>query len=140
MAKEPKTRITEESVADFLDAIPDESRRADCKTVAKIMRKVTKAAPKMWGPSIVGFGTREYQGASGSATWMLIGFSPRKANLTLYIMTGIERHPELFKRLGKFKNGKGCLYINRLSDIDLKVLEQIITESVARIKSSQSLR
>jgi hypothetical protein len=134
MAREPKTKLTEASVDDFLDGIPEEERRTDCKAVAKLMKKVTKAAPKMWGTSIVGFGTREYQGASGTSTWMEIGFSPRKANLTLYIMTGIESHPALFKRLGKYKNGKGCLYINHLSDIDLNVLEQIITASVGRIR------
>jgi hypothetical protein len=134
MAREPKTKLTEASVDDFLDSIPDEERRTDCKAVAKLMKRVTKAAPKMWGSSIVGFGTREYQGASGTSTWMEIGFSPRKANLTLYIMTGIESHPALFKRLGKYKNGKGCLYINHLSDIDLNVLEQIITASVGRIR------
>jgi hypothetical protein len=134
MAREPKTKLTEASVDEFLDSIPDDERRADCKAVAKLMKKVTKAAPKMWGTSIVGFGTREYQGASGTSTWMEIGFSPRKANLTLYIMTGIESHPALFKRLGKYKNGKGCLYINRLSDVDLNVLEQIMTASVGRIR------
>jgi hypothetical protein len=134
MAREPKTKLTEASVDDFLESIPDEGRRTDCKAVAKLMKKVTKAAPKMWGTSIVGFGTREYQGASGTSTWMEIGFSPRKANLTLYVMTGIESHPALFKRLGKYKNGKGCLYINRLSDVDLNVLEQIITASVGRIR------
>ncbi len=134
MAREPKTKLTEASVEDFLDGIPDDERRADCKAVAKLMKKVTKATPKMWGTSIVGFGTREYQGASGTSTWMEIGFSPRKANLTLYIMTGIESHPALFKRLGKYKNGKGCLYINHLSDIDVDVLEQIMTASVGRIR------
>jgi hypothetical protein len=134
MARESKTKLTEASVDDFLDSIPDDGRRADCKAVAKLMKKVTKAAPRMWGTSIVGFGTREYQGASGTSTWMEIGFSPRKANLTLYIMTGIEAHPALFKQLGKYKNGKGCLYINRLSDVDLNVLEQIITASVEGIR------
>jgi hypothetical protein len=134
MAREPKTKLTEASVDEFLDSIPDDERRADCKAVAKLMKKVTKAVPKMWGTSIVGFGTREYQGASGTSKWMEIGFSPRKANLTLYIMTGIESHPALFKQLGKYKNGKGCLYINHLSDIDLNVLEQIITASVRRIR------
>jgi hypothetical protein len=137
MAKEPKTKITEASVDDFLDSIPDAERRADCKAVAKLMKKVTKAAPKMWGTNIVGFGTRKYQGSSGTSTWMEIGFSPRKANLTLYIMTGIEAHPALFKKLGKYKNGKGCLYINHLSDIDMKVLELIITASVARIRGQK---
>jgi hypothetical protein len=134
MAREPKTKLTEASVDDFLDSIPDEERRADCKAVAKLMKKVTKAAPKMWGASIVGFGTRKYQGASGTTDWMLIGFSPRKANLTLYIMTGIEAHPALFKQLGKYKNGKGCLYINHLADVNLEVLEQIITASVKRLR------
>jgi hypothetical protein len=134
MARESKTKLTEASVDDFLDSIRDDARRADCKAVAKLMKKVTKAAPRMWGTSIVGFGTREYQGASGTSTWMEIGFSPRKANLTLYIMTGIEAHPALFKQLGKYKNGKGCLYINRLSDVDLNVLEQIITASVEGIR------
>ena len=134
MPREPKTKITDASVADFFDSIPDKERREDCRAVAKLMQKITKAKPKMWGTSIVGFGTRVYQGSSGEATWMEIGFSPRKANLTLYIMTGVDAHPALFKKLGKFKNGKGCLYINHLSDIDMKVLEKIITASVARIR------
>lgn len=137
MAKEPKTKVNEASVAKFIDSLADAGTREDCRAVAKLMEKVTKAKPKMWGTSIVGFGTRDYQGSSGTSTWMEIGFSPRKANLTLYIMTGIERHPELFKRLGKFKNGKGCLYLKRLSDIDIKILEQIIRESVARIRSGK---
>ena len=135
MAREPKTKVTQASVAEFLESLPDAATRADCKAVAKLMQKVTKAKPKMWGTSIVGFGTRDYPGASGTSTWMEIGFSPRKANLTLYIMTGIERHPELFKKLGKYKNGKGCLYLKRLTDIDMNVLEQIITASVKRIRS-----
>jgi hypothetical protein len=134
MPKEPKTKLTDASVADFFDSIPDKERREDCRAVAKLMQKVTKAKPAMWGASIVGFGTRVYQGSSGTSTWMEIGFSPRKANLTLYIMTGVEAHPALFKKLGKYKNGKGCLYINRLSDIDIKILEKIITASVARIR------
>ena len=137
MAKEPKTKVNEASVADFLDSIPDAGRRDDCKAVAKLMQKVTKAKPKMWGTSIVGFGTRDYPGASGTSTWMEIGFSPRKANLTLYIMTGIERHPALFKKLGKYKHGKGCLYLKHLADVDVKVLEEIITASVGRIRRGE---
>jgi hypothetical protein len=135
MSREPKTKVSEASVEKFFDALPDAAVRADCRAVSKLMKKVTNAEPKMWGTSIVGFGTRDYEGASGTSTWMEIGFSPRKANLTLYIMTGIERHPELFERLGKYKNGKGCLYLKRLADIDIKILEQIIRESVARIRS-----
>jgi hypothetical protein len=134
MPREPKTKLNDASVADFLDGIPDKERREDCRAVAKLMQKVTKAKPKMWGTSIVGFGTRVYQGSSGEATWMEIGFSPRKAALTLYIMTGVERLPALFKKLGKYKTGKGCLYLKHLSDIDVKVLEKIITASVARIR------
>jgi hypothetical protein len=138
MPREPKTKVNEASVAEFFDSLPDAATRADCRAVAKLMQKVTKAKPKMWGASIVGFGTRDYQGSSGTSTWMEIGFSPRKANLTLYIMTGVERQPALFKKLGKFKTGKGCLYLKRLSDIDITVLEQIITESVARIRGGVS--
>ena len=134
MPREPKTKVTEASVEKFFESLPDAATRDDCRAVAKLMQKVTKAKPKMWGTSIVGFGTRDYRGASGTSTWMEIGFSPRKANLTLYIMTGIERHPELFKKLGKYKHGKGCLYLKHLTDIDVKVLEQIITASVARIR------
>jgi hypothetical protein len=134
MSREPKTKVTEASVEKFLESLPDAATRDDCRAVAKLMQKVTKAKPKMWGTSIVGFGTRDYQGASGTSRWMEIGFSPRKANLTLYIMTGIERHPALFKKLGRFKHGKGCLYLKRLTDIDMKVLEEIITASVTRIR------
>jgi hypothetical protein len=137
MAREPKTKVNEASVTEFLESLPDAATRADCKAVAKLMQKVTKAKPKMWGTSIVGFGTRDYPGASGTSTWMEIGFSPRKANLTLYIMTGIERHPALFKKLGKYKHGKGCLYLKHLADVDVKVLEEIITASVGRIRRGE---
>ena len=133
-----KTKKTDASVAKFLDAIPDATMRADCRTVAKMMERVTKAKPKMWGSSIVGFGTSMYEGRTGAVDWMLVGFSPRKVALTLYIMTGVDRHPALFQRLGKFKTGKACLYLKRLADVDVKVLEQIVKESVMLITRAQT--
>ena len=129
MPRELKTKKTTESVAAFIEGIHDAELRADCRAVAKLMRKATGAAPKMWGTSIVGFGEREYQGASGSMRWMVLGFAPRKANLTMYLMGGVQRHPALLKKLGKHKTGKGCLYVKRLADVDLNVLEEIITDA-----------
>jgi len=131
MPRELKTKKTEASVAEFLAAIPEADLRADCRAVAKLMQKATGAPGKMWGASIVGFGDREYQGASGTTKWMVMGFAPRKANLTLYLMGGIHSHPALLKKLGKHKTGKGCLYVKRLADVDAKVLEEIITASAA---------
>jgi hypothetical protein len=136
---EPKTKKTSASVAAFLDAIPDATMREDSRVVATLMKKVTKAEPKMWGTSIVGFGNRPYTGASGkSVDWPLVAFSPRKAALTLYIMDGIERHASLARTLGKYSTGKACLYIKRLSDIDLPTLEKIVKESVARLERSSA--
>ncbi len=128
MPRELKTKKTDASAAKFLAALPDAELRGDCQALAKLMQKATGAPPKMWGPSIVGFGDREYQGASGSMRWMVIGFAPRKANITLYHM-GIQRQPALLEKLGKHKTGKGCLYIKRLADVDVKVLEKIIAAS-----------
>ncbi|MFI5232514.1 MAG: DUF1801 domain-containing protein [Gemmatimonadales bacterium] len=131
MPRELKTKETKASVAKFLDAIPEAGIRADCKKVAALMKKATGAPGKMWGPGIVGFGDRVYQGASGSTNWMIVGFAPRKANLTLYLVGAIQRHPALLKRLGKHKTGKGCLYVKRLADVDVGVLGEIIEASVA---------
>ena len=119
MPRELKTKKTNASVTEFLAAIPEAELRADCRAVAKLMKKATGAPAKMWGTSIVGFGDREYQGASGSTRWMVMGFAPRKANLTLYLLGGIQREPALLKKLGKHKTGKGCLYVKRLyADVD----------------------
>ncbi|HUF67275.1 MAG TPA: DUF1801 domain-containing protein [Longimicrobiales bacterium] len=132
---ELKTKRTEESVDAFLDAIDDETRRKDCKTVLKIMKKATKAKPKMWGPSIVGFGDYHYKYESGrEGDWFLAGFSPRKRDLTLYIVAGFDRYEALMARLGKHTTGKSCLYIKRLSDIDTTVLEELVTASVQHMK------
>ena len=135
---ELKTKATTASVADFLDAVDDEERRKDCRTVAKIMQSATGAKPKMWGPSIVGFGDHHYKYASGrELDWFLAGFSPRKRDLTLYIMPGFDRYADLMASLGKHSTGKSCLYVKRLADIDTKVLEKLVTESVKHMKAPQ---
>src|ERR1043165_7091997 len=117
---EQKTKPTDESVEDFLNRISDAERREDCFAVAKMMEEITGEKPKMWGPSIVGFGTYHYKYASGhEGDWPVAAFSPRKNDLTLYIMMGLERDPELMAKLGKHKTGKACLYIKRLADVHL---------------------
>jgi len=138
MAKtaELKTKVNDASVTDFLNNVEDEQKRKDCLEVARMMEQVTKQQPKMWGTSIVGFGSYHYKGASGrEGDWMLIGFSPRKQNITLYIMSGFERYPGLMKKLGKHSTGKSCLYIKRLSDVDVDVLKELMTESLKMMKN-----
>lgn len=128
---EPKTKETQESVSAFLDKIPDKNRRQDCLAVVDIMRDVTKEEPKMWGSSIVGFGRYHYKYESGrEGEWMITGFSPRKGDLTLYIMGGFDEFPDLMKRLGKHKTGKSCLYIKKLADVDVDVLRKLVANSV----------
>lgn len=128
---ELKTKRTDESVEVFLNTIPDAQRRADCFAVSAIMQEITGAAPKMWGPAIVGFGEYQYKYTSGrGGDWFLTGFSPRKQNLTLYIMAGFDIYPDLMAQLGKYKTGKSCLYINRLADIDVEVLKKMIVRSL----------
>lgn len=132
---ELKTKKTDASVDDFLAGIDDEQRRKDSEAVLAMMKKITKAPPKMWGTSIVGFGSYHYRYASGQeGDWPLVGFSPRKQNLTVYIMAGFDDYPELMAQLGKYKTGKSCLYLKRLSDIDTKVLEKLIAASVKDMK------
>ena len=132
---ELKTKPTRSSVAAFLGAIPDERRRKDCAAVARIMRRATGARPQMWGSSIVGFGSYHYKGKSGrEGDWMLTGFSPRKQNLTLYLMGGFDTHTDLLEKLGKFTTSVGCLYIKRLEDVDRKVLKELVQASVKRMK------
>ncbi len=132
-----KTKETSASVEDFLNGIADEDRRADSFEVLDIFKRVTGEEPKMWGPSIVGFGSRVLKYESGrELDWMLTGFSPRKGNLTLYIMDGFTRYDDLMSRLGKHKTGKSCLYVQKLSDIDQGVLEDLISESLTNIRKS----
>ena len=128
---ELKTKLNDASVTDFLNKIEDKEKRADSFEILKLMKQVTKLEPKMWGSSIIGFGSYHYKYASGrEGDWMLTGFSPRKQNLTIYIMSGFDRYDELLKKFGKHSIGKGCLYIKRLSDVDKKVLKKLITQSV----------
>lgn len=127
---ELKTKLNDASVEKFLDSVADEKRRVDSYVVLEMMKKITKQEPKMWGGAIIGFGSYRYKYASGQeGDWMQIGFSPRKANLTLYIMPGFDRYDDLMKKLGKHKTAKSCLYINKLEDVDQKVLKQLIQES-----------
>jgi len=137
MAKtaEVKTKVNDASVTGFLNSVEDEQKRKDLFEILKIMKQVTKEDAKMWGTSIVGFGSYHYKGASGrEGDWMLIGFSPRKQNITLYIMPGFERYPALMKKLGKYSTGKSCLYIKKLSDVDSDVLKELMIESVKVMK------
>jgi hypothetical protein len=134
---ELKTKQTEASVKDFLNQIPDKQRRDDCFAIVKMMEEATGAKPKMWGPS--GFGSYHYKYASGrEGDWMMTGFSPRKNDLTLYLMTGTQKHRELMEQLGKHKTSKGsCLYIKRLDDVHLPTLKKLIKESVKQLRDNQ---
>ena len=133
---ETKTKPTNESVKDFLNKISDEERRADCFQVAKIMEEVTGEKPKMWGPSIVGFGSYHYKYDSGrEGDWLVTGFSPRKKDLTLYLMMGLAKHSELMEKLGRHSHAKSCLYIKRLSDIHIPTLKKLIKVSVKDLKA-----
>ena len=132
---ELKTKPTEASVREFLNQVPDEERRNDCFTIAKLMEEATGAKPKMWGASIVGFGTFHYKYASGrEGDWLVTGFSPRKNDLTLYMMMGFEQHRDLMAKLGKHKTGKSCLYIKRLDDIHLPTLKKLIKQSIKQLR------
>jgi Domain of unknown function (DU1801) len=132
MAKyELKTKATPISVDEFIGAVADEKQRADAKKITAMMERLSGHPPKMWGPSIIGFGQYHYKYASGHEGDMArIGFSPRKANTVLYLLDGFDGHAELMEKLGKYKTGKSCLYIKRLSDIDEGVLEQLCVESL----------
>lgn len=133
---EPKTKPTEESVKDFLNRIPEAERREDCFAVAKIMEEITGDKPKMWGPSMVGFGTYRYKYASGrEGDWPVAAFSPRKKDLTVYLMMGFQKHDELMKKLGKHSSAKSCLYIKRLSDIHVPTLKKLIKTSIKELEA-----
>ena len=129
-----KTRPTDESVEAFLEGVADEKKRKDSFEILALMREVTGMEPRMWGGSIVGFGTYHYKYTSGREGDMpLTGFSPRKQSLTLYIMSGFSQHDDLLAKLGKFKTGKSCLYIKRLADVDLDTLRELIARSVEHV-------
>ena len=129
MANEPKTTRTDASVDEFLGTVPDRQRRADAEAVCALMREVTGLEPAMWGPSIVGFGQYRYRYASGrEGVWPAVGLSPRKQALTLYVADGYDRYAELMARLGPHTTGRSCLYIKRLSDVDIDVLRTLIKD------------
>src|SRR5829696_10545731 len=127
---EIKTKQTSDSVDSFINSIPDEQKRKDSRVILKLMEKAMKEKPKMWGSSMIGFGDVRYKSpASGrEVDWFKIGFSPRKANLSLHLID-LKRHADALKKLGKYKTGVGCLYINKLEDVDIKVLGKMIIAS-----------
>jgi hypothetical protein len=135
-----KTKITSANVNDFLNSISDENKKKDGFTLLKIFEKITEEKAKMWGTSIIGFGQYHYKSEKSSqeGDWMLTGFSPRKSSLTLYIISGFEGTEELLAKLGKHKTSVGCLYINKLSDIDEEVLKVIIKRSYVHMKKIHS--
>lgn len=135
---ELKTKKTNASVEKFLNQIPDETKRKDCFQIARMMQEITGKEPKMWGPSIVGFDSYHYQYASGhEGEWPIAAFSPRKQDLTIYIMPGFTEHVDLMKQLGKHRTGKSCLYIKRLSDVHVPTLKKLIRESVKAMKKAR---
>jgi len=127
-----KTKQTDSSVEDFINSVKDEGQRKDSFTILKLMQKASKEKPKMWGSSMIGFGNKIYKSpATGrEVDWFKIGFSPRKANLSLHLVLDIKKYAAELKKLGKHKTGVGCLYINKLDDVDLKVLEKLINTAV----------
>jgi len=136
MASAPKTRPTTASVADYIARIESPARRADCAQLVQLMQEAAGAPPVMWGEGIVGFGAYTCRYQSGQALeWPVVGFASRKSDLTLYLMTGFEGHAELLQRLGKHKTSKACLYLKRLSDVDMAVLRALVVRSVAETRA-----
>jgi len=137
---ELKTKPNARSVAAFLRSIDDPVTRADCKSLAALMRQATKAPPRMWGTSIVGFGGYHYRYASGrEGDWFLTGFSPRKQSMTVYVMGGFKGHEALLETLGKYRrSGGGCLYFKRLDDLHVPTLRKLIQRSVQRVRKASA--
>ena len=133
---EIKTKVTKAGAKDFIDQVPDKTKRGDALVLLKLFQKITGEKPKMWGTSIIGFGSYHYKSEKSSqeGDWPLTAFSPRKQNLTIYIMLGFADYSGLLKKLGKHKTSVGCLYINKLSDIDLGILEKLIKQSFLVMK------
>ena len=136
---ELKTQKTDASVQAFLDAVEHPTRREDSYAILEMMREITGAEPAMWGPSIVGFDAYHYKYASGrEGEWPVVGFSPRKRNLTLYLMDGFDGCDALLSKLGKYKTGKACLYINKLADVDRETLRELVRQSVDHVKKTHA--
>lgn len=133
---ELKTKKNDGSVDEFLNSVDNPKRKADAFEILNLMKEVTGEEPVMWGKSLVGFGSYDYKYASGKAgSWFLTGFSPRKQSMTLYIMPGFDRYDDLMSDLGKFKTGKSCLYVNKLEDVDMDVLRQLVTLSADHMRN-----
>ncbi len=136
---ENKTKPTDVSIDEFIASVENDRRRDDAMTVCKLMKEVTGEEPVMWGPTMVGFGTYHYKYASGrEGDWFLAGFAPRKANLVVYIQGGFKKHDALMKKLGKYKTGSGCLYINKLADVEMDVLRELVSRSVEYVSSTSA--
>ena len=136
---ELKTKRNIGDVEAFLNSVPDEKKRQDSFTILELMKQVTGKEPEMWGDSIIGFGSYHYKYASGrEGDWFLTGFSPRKQNLTLYIMADFDGYDQLLSKLGKHSTGKSCLYIKKMDDVDTDVLEELVKKSVKRMQESRS--
>ena len=135
---EVKTKKNEASVEEFINSIADEQKRTDGFAILEMMKETSKLEPKMWGSSIIGFGEVHYKYESGhEGDICMIGFSPRKQNFALYLMTGLASYEEEFKKLGKYKTGKGCLYINKLTDVDSSVLKKVLKKAVQLTKQKK---
>lgn len=136
---ENKTKPTSKGVEAFLNTIEPQQKRSDCLEILEIMKEQTGHQPKMWGDSMVGFGEYHYKYASGrEGDWFLVGFAPRKQNITLYVMAAISQYPELLEKLGKHKTSKACLYINKLADVDKAILKKVIKQSAQFTEKNQS--
>jgi hypothetical protein len=134
---ELKTKRNKGDVEAFLNSVPDEKKRRDSFTILELMKQVTGQEPEMWGDSIVGFGSYHYKYESGrEGDWFVTGFSPRKQNLTIYIMSGFDEYDNLMSRLGKYKTGKSCLYIKKIDDVDQDVLQELVKKSVEHMEES----
>lgn len=131
-----KTTVNDASVEDFINKVGDEAKKQDSLALLKMFKTITGEQPKMWGSSIIGFGQYHYKSERSrqEGDWMLTGFSPRKQNLTLYFMPGFDSYKPLLDKLGKHKTSRGCLYINKLSDVDIDVLEQLIERGYTDMK------
>ncbi|MBL4663285.1 MAG: DUF1801 domain-containing protein [Flavobacteriaceae bacterium] len=134
MAYEIQTKENDGNVQQFLEVFKDENRYPDLLQILEIMQSVSGCVPKMWGKDIVGFDSYHYKGKSAEGEWFCIGFSPRKQNISLYIISGFEKETELLSRLGKYKNSKSCLYVKRLSDIDVGIFEEFLRKSMEVMK------
>ena len=135
---ELKTQKNEANVESFINGLDDPQQRDDSKRLARLMEEITGDPPAMWGGSIIGFGAYRYSYASGrSNDWFQVGFSPRKGNLALYFLPGVERYGHHLERLGKYKTGKSCLYVKRLGDIDWTTLSELIRECATTLKASE---